>query len=73
MNRIPLSLNYYYLIPRIAREMIGLMNNKITPSKIENPPSTPKYIVSETTSYTRTNCALIADAAAEAKNQSAIV
>ena len=40
----------FYLIPRIAREIIGLISNKITPSKIDNPPNTPKYTVSETTS-----------------------
>ena len=64
---------YNYLIPRIAREIIGLINNSTTPNAIDIAPSTPKYIVSETASYTRTNCALIACAAAEAKNHNAIV
>ena len=49
-NNESVSLLYFYLIPRIAREIIGLISNKITPSKIDNPPNTPKYTVSETTS-----------------------
>ena len=52
--------------------MIGEINKIITPITIDNPPKTPKYIVSETCSYTRTNCALIACAAAAAKNHNAI-
>lgn len=66
-------LKQNYLIPRIAFEMIGEITKIITPSTIENPPKTPKYVDSETCSYTRTNCALIACAAAEAKNHNAIV
>ena len=53
--------------------MIGEMNRMTIPIKIDKPPNTPKYIVSETCSYTRTSCALIACAAADAKNQRAIV